>query len=245
MNKGKYLMAIALLLGAAGVPQLARAQTSTGLPQGFACGLSHYFNCGAQFQSACSAYGTFPTAPATVTFVNSCAINKNTMSGFVTLADGDGGLSAGYGFYHFSWAGPNSTPTTQYLLPKGTVCGLKEAKFDPSETCLGYDSNISCPPGWTQKFRNDSGAPSGGRFVWCEYQDPNNLCTASSCYYTNQPTGTVCGASDTLKVYPGNITGGQCMGLSPSTTNCASLGYQYFARDDSAPSGSGLGFCVK
>jgi hypothetical protein len=251
MNKRTYLTAIALLSGAVGLPKLARAQTSTGVPQGFACGLSYYDGnvCGGTAFS-CSIAWAFP---ATMTYDNNhgvCNITKNQLSGFVSRADGDwGGQPTGFGFYHFGSSVANSTPSAQYLLPKGTVCGLKEQANDPSVTCMGWDSNVSCGPsnsGWKQKFRNDSGGPNGtGRWVWCEYQDPNNLCTTRDCYLTQQPLGTVCGASDTDRVYPGNAGGGQCMGLSPSIAHCSSLGYNYFAHDENAPNGSGLGYCIK
>lgn len=249
MNKGKYLTTmIVLALWAAGGSQLARAQIAGELPQGFTCGLSNIYS---QVSVAhecietafyCGARGTSIDLPVVCSSNMYAHPVEHFLPGFMTFADGDGGDGTGFGYYHFAWNQSNTTPSDQYQLPQGTVCGFKEAKFDPSATCLGFDANVSCPPGWTQKFRNDAGAPSGGRFVWCEYQDPNHLCTTSLCYHWYAPTGTVCGASDSQKT-PAN-GGGTCMGLSPSQSNCASLGYSYFSWDTNAPTGQGLAYCA-
>jgi hypothetical protein len=218
----------------------------------------HDAACGApEFQSACNifGFGTYYSTTYNPPPYTSCSGggSANASPGTVMDADGDGGLATNYGFYHQDWTNTksgytNTTASDQFLLPKGTVCGLKEALHDTTVTCMGHDANAAtnpCPTGWSQKFRNDTSAPSGGRFVWCEYQDPHGLCTSGTCYYTQQPVGIVCGATDTGKVYPGNSGGGQCMGLQPTPSNCSSLGYTYFAADAGAGSGSGLGYCIK
>jgi hypothetical protein len=252
-TSGRTIVRNAVLLGvsltAVGITRLAAAQ---GLPPGFTCGLSNAYSQNGGFSwfanlHSCAADGDGPIPPVTLisTAFGASTFTSN-LNHFTTVTDGDGGDSPGWGFFHFSYNQPNPTPPDLYRLPKGTACGFKEAAYsNPSTTCMGVNPQTGCNmPGWQQKFRNDAGGPGGtGRFVWCEYQDPHGLCTSASCYHDSVPVGTVCGASDTQKV--GTSGGGQCMGLPPSPYNCGVLGYSYYAWDSNAPSGQGLGYCIK
>lgn len=239
------------LIGAAGGP--ARAQSTTGLPPGFVCGMSYLWwdtpfgvatTCSEPLDGTCNAFASGSAHTARIT--SNCGIVIGADPGFLTYSDGDRGMKSGFGFYHQSWNTPNSTPPAKYLLPAGTACGFKEACNSTGQTCMGYDANTSCPPGWYRKWADDMNAPSGCGFVWCEYQDPNRLCTSMSCVHDAQPSGTVCGLTDSRKKFPNDLNGGQCMNATPSPTSCASIGYQFHGFWDSgSPSGTGVGFCMK
>jgi len=246
---GKAILAV-VSVTTIGVTRPAAAQS---LPIGFTCGLSNAWSQNSGFNwfanlHNCALGGDTPIPPVNVIYT---AFGASTFTSnqnhFTTVADGDGGDSPGWGFYHFSYNEWNPTPPDEFHLPKGTVCGFKEAAFSsPWTTCMGKDpqrSECESMPGWKTKFRNDAGGPGGtGRFVWCEYQDPKHYCDGGGC---TVPVGTVCGASDTQKVFPGNSGGGQCLGLPPSPTNCANLGLSYYAWDSNAPAGQGLAYCIK
>jgi hypothetical protein len=103
---------------------------------------------------------------------------------------------------------------------------------------MDFDANVSCPAGWTKKVASDMKAPSGCGFVWCEYQDPNNLCTTQACQHTNQPYGLACGITDNDR------NNGQCMGRL--TTQGCPLGYvRYGYFDDGRSPGHGVGWCSR
>ena len=171
-----------------------------------------------------------------------------TVPGFTYVLDGDQGLYPGYGYSHqrltTSSPGVNLTNTHQLVLPKGTACGFKETCNNAGETCMGKDPAgwiDPCPNGWVKRSASDIRGPSGCGFVWCEYQDPSNLCD-SLCMLLAQSRGLVCGLTDSDK--PFGSGGGQCQGGS-TQTSCPSGWQRYGNYDDGRPSGHGLGWCSK
>ncbi len=224
------------------------AQTSTGLPTGFTCGLGYlsyeHGTCELVSTGYCEAFGN-PAADS-VSRGATCSAIPGAGSGFSNSFDGDQTEPSGLGYYHQTWTGSNGTASDQYLLPSGTACGFKEKCHDGGEKCMNHDPAAAvspCPWGWVQKLAYDIGAPSGCNFYWCEYQDPKHLCTTSACYDSEQPSGLVCGISDNRRT---GSAAGQCMGQVPSLSTCNALGYGFFPfEDDGAPSGEGLGFCMK
>jgi hypothetical protein len=255
MMRGKWIgvLAVAFLMGAA--HQRAHAQATTGLPPGFVCGLSYAdeykspwpFNGVICLENVDATCGAFASAKVhTLQLTSSCGTVIGAAPGFLNYSDGDRGEPNAFGYYHQSWNTPNTTTSTKYQLPTGTACGFKESCNSTGQTCMGFDANVSCPAGWRQKWADDMNAPSGCRFVWCEYQDPNNLCKSQNCVSSVQPTGTVCGLTDSRKKFPSDLNGGQCMGLTPSPSNCASLGYTFQGfYDNGSQSGTGVGYCMK
>jgi hypothetical protein len=74
--------------------------------------------------------------------------------------------------------------------------------------------------------------------VWCEYQDPHDLCTTTACQVDNQPFGLVCGITDNDR------NNGQCLGqLTTSGCPAGFTRYGYF--DDGRSAGHGVGWCAK
>lgn len=103
---------------------------------------------------------------------------------------------------------------------------------------MGFDAKFSCPAGWVQKISTDMNAASGCGFSWCEYQDPNNLCTTTACKLDNQPVGLVCGITD------GDRNNGQCQGIL-TTQGCPAGYVRSGFYDDGRPAGHGVGWCQK
>lgn len=218
------------------------------LPPGFVCGMSYArsTNGGATCDmhvNSCTVDGVTVTTLAPPP--PNCSTRKQNVPGATTYSDGDGGLSTNYGWYHQQWSvdDPNKPASDMWVLPAGTACGFEESCFRSGQTCLGMNARNGCPAGWTQKHAQDYGSTNGCGFYWCEYQDPNHLCTSSSCYMSQVPGGTICGITDSHSVGTGN--GGLCMGLTPTVNNCASLGYNFFGFYDAGNSnGNGVGFCI-
>jgi hypothetical protein len=125
----------------------------------------------------------------------------------------------------------------------GTACGFKDNCNNSGLTCIGFDPAHSCPPGWVAKVGSDSNAPGScnggpGGFVWCEYQDPNALCTTGSCPLTDQPSGIVCGIDDNDR------HNGQCLGVQ--TDSVCPPGWAHKGwYDDGRSAGHGIGWCTK
>jgi hypothetical protein len=225
------------------------AQGVSGQPQGLVCGLGYYNNETNIAMGACEGYQTASAEPYWDNCSSQFAIvicngdRISCASGFLPETDGDTGLCSPWGFYHqAAWpgtAGLNASNSAELLLPKGTACGFKEECHDSSvhTTCMGYDAHVSCPPGWLPKAANDINAPGGCGFVWCEYQDPSNLCTGA-CQLTNQPTGIVCGIDDNDK------HNGQCLGVQ-TDSGCPAGWEHHGFYDDGRGSGHGVGWCSK
>jgi len=218
-----------------GIELVQSALGVSGFPQGLTCGIAYRNGSNIVVNGACNSMPTMLGAAA---------------SGFHIANDGDFGLPAGTGFKHQAYNGDanvNSSNSNQLFLPKGAACGFKHTCNSNGETCLGFNPGAnSCPPGWLPKTANDANAPSGCNFAWCEYQDPNNLCTGESCYLSGIPKGTACGITDFDK------NNGQCLGVSTGQStngvaNCAgSPTNDFWASnffDAGRSSGHGVGFC--
>jgi hypothetical protein len=220
----------------------------TGMPQGLTCGMGYYTDYRNVQSGYCKGYST--ANAYSMCSGNTCTSGFDlgpSAPGFHVAGDGDrgrglSGAGLGWGFYHQSLSastgGVTTANTDQLYLPKGTACGFKEAcNGDSGETCMGYDSNHSCPPGWVQRVASDIKAPSGCGFVWCEYQDPNNLCIGD-CQLTNQPSGIVCGIDDNDR------HNGQCLGVQ--TDSACPAGWQHQGSYDYGRSPNhGVGWCTK
>jgi hypothetical protein len=213
------------------------ALESTGLPTGVVCGLQYQRPGSPVFGVGCQGFAS--TTPKAENEICIGSVPSPAPPGFVQTADGDDrGLPSCNGFAHFRATDANSTPTTQYRLPRGTACGFKEACNNSAERCLGFDANVSCPAGWVRRVGSDMKAPSGCGFVWCEYQDPNNLCTTSACRFSNQPFGLVCGITDNDR------NNKQCLGMSTATQGCPFPFHRIGFFDDGRSPGHGIGWCV-
>lgn len=219
-------------------------------------------NCGMAYH--CNGCGTAPT----VVIPGSCSDsrlgpqgflpavfsepNGGALFGYHLAVDGDRGRAPGFGFFHQTL---NPTPGSgdvahshEYMLPKGTACGFKESCNDSGERCMGFDANVACPNGWLRKVGTDVNAPSGCGFVWCEYQDPLNLCTGRC--FANQttsswlPMGLTCGITDTDR------QNGQCLGQPthlgcPAGWNNGGLSPPQNGIDHGRPLGHGILWCSK
>ena len=240
MGTVKSALLAATLLGI-GLETPAAAQANLP-PPGMTCGISYVAWVGCFLQNVVNGYcaGVQTTVPSSY----NCgypSVTQQAAGGYRNANDGDRGQPSGLGFYNQAWNQPNATNSTQYILPKGTACGFKEACNDSGERCMGYDAHNSCPPGWQRKSASDLNAPNGCVFDWCEYQDPNNLCQYDSCYY-NLPHGLVCGLTDSDKSLANG--GGQCLGVA-TTTGCPGGFVLYGFFDAGRPAGHGVGFCMK
>jgi hypothetical protein len=240
-------LAALFFVGTVCVATEASAQVS-GWPDGLTCGLSYVSNNGYVVNGYCesvnsrSAYIEYNDCQYDNT--ESCDEPGDSICApeFAGIVDGDVGLCSERGFYHQAYGGPGVSPTysTQLLLPKGTACGLYHtcAQFGVKYYCMGtYDAATSCPPGWLPKVSSDANAPSGCNYVWCEYQDPNVLCTGA-CTLTNQPSGLVCGLNDNDR------HNGHCLGVQ-TDSSCPSGWQHYGAYDDGRSSGHGTTWCTK
>jgi hypothetical protein len=226
----------------------ASALGVSGWPQGMDCGLGYYRNGVNVVDGVCQG---FRTGNANIDWCDQSAMGRCDVAGscapgFGVGPDGDRGLCAPWGFYHqhllSSTGGVTLTNTDQLFLPKGTACGFKDNCNDPALTCMGFNPAVSCPPGWVKKVGSDSNAPAScnggpGGFVWCEYQDPNNLCTGT-CQLQDQPAGIVCGIDDNDR------HNGQCLGQSTDSA-CPPGWARKTWFDDGRSVGHGIGWCTK
>lgn len=201
------------------------------LPEGLTCGLIYYRG---SIEAVTDLYcGSYQTR------------RYSSISSYTRVSTGDWGLSSGQGYYHMdrnsNSSGLNNSDSRSVYLPAGAVCGLGHSRNASSETCMGYTTLSSCPSGWTRRTATDDSA-SGGYWHWCEYQDPNNLCTASSCYASSSlPRGTICGLGDN-----GGGAYGTCLGRTVTSGGACPSGYAFYGRyDRGASSGYGLGWCAK
>ena len=156
---------------------------STGVPEGFVCGLAYvhqaYNCCGGTDTAYVQWHGTCEGTDGVV--VNDVvttdlwvgnAWNEHPATGYAVQADGDQGCPGGAGYYHQYSNVVNGTPSTKYLLPQGTACGFKESCNNSTNiTCMGMDPVVSCPLGWTRRSAvdNSGGGRSGCTWNWCEY----------------------------------------------------------------------------
>lgn len=199
-----------------------------GQPLGLTCGVA-YTNGSPVVDGACMGVRTLGGTPA---------------FNYHIAFQGDFGLSSGQGFYsqNLSFSGGDVSQPDFLELPKGTACGFKHScQTSQNETCLGHDPFTDCPIGWTQRFGSDLNAPGGCIFAWCEYTDPHNVCTTSTCEVTNVPLGLACGISDN-DVSVGQQ--GQCLG--GLTINGCPAGYvRHGFFDDGRSGGHGIGWCAR
>ena len=217
------------------VDEVVSGLESTGLPNGATCGLAYRRPGSPVIGTGCEGVQTIEPSSAICLGWNQPTVRP---PGFVLASDGDRGLPACYGFWHWRFNETSGADSTNFRLPKGTACGFKEACNNSGERCMGFDANVSCPAGWVKKLSSDLNAPNGCGFVWCEYQDPNNLCTSRACQYDNQPMGLVCGITDNDR------NNGQCQGML--TKNGCPWGYsRYGFFDDGRSAGHGVGWCAK
>jgi hypothetical protein len=223
-------------------------------PAGFTCGLAY---------SNSSDFGMPSLLPVNGRCMGFSTLNNfrgapGTPSGFAAVRDGDAGLPGSIlGFFHqYQTASTGDTSQPLYSeilrLPKGTACGLRHTgscQGTNSLRCLGHDPAVSCPNGWQRKQASDIGGSNGCHFAWCEYQDPWNVCTSNDCVFNLQPTGIVCGLSDTD--YPAlpaasPTTQGRCMGEATPTRCPTGWTWQRYGNyDDERPSNHGLTWCTK
>jgi hypothetical protein len=205
----------------------------SGYPQGLTCGI---------------AYLVLPTYETVGICEGNYTYQQPALSGWHVATDGDTGLGSGSGFFHQAKnssdpgivaTGPGEN-TDQLQLPQGAACGFKERCHDSGETCMGLDATSSCPPGWLPRVGSDINAPNGCGFVWCEYQDPNHLCTLGSSCANSLPQGMACGINDDDR------NTGSCLGMTttPSST-CPNGYYKHGFYDDGRHSGHGVGWCVQ
>jgi hypothetical protein len=115
--------------------------------------------------------------------------------GFVWGRDGDVESCPVCGFYHWKLDYGSVTDLSRsasFKLLPGTACGFHHTLGSPGMTCMGLDpATGNCPAGWVVRSQFDMGSGDGGAvcgnlnsagvhchyWVWCEYQDPNGLCS--------------------------------------------------------------------
>jgi hypothetical protein len=175
------------------------------------------------------------------------------------VSDGDRGLHAGEGFYHqellAAGGGIRTSTPDRMMLPAGTACGFhhtQNSAADPSTgvgTCMGQDPGRGlCPKGWVARRHFDMSSGNGSRdcgkddalnhpeacgfFVWCEYTDPNKLCTDPNCVARAARMATVRIQSNT------DTTGATVRPFCPP----GMTGTSFY--DDGRPEGKGLSFCI-
>ena len=107
---------------------------------------------------------------------------------------------------------------------------------------MGFDpATGQCPVGWTARVGVDFNPPAVGTWVWCEYQDPNNL-GANGSWSATVPPGLACGMADTDGP-PGN-----CLGIDTRNTDglahCPASMFRSAFFDDSRSAGHGVGWCA-
>jgi len=175
--------------------------------------------------------------------------------GFGGGEDGDTGKPTGLGFYHqHRLDSTGDTNDEEYpqrlLLPAGTACGFKHTCNSTRDlTCMGWNAAVSCPPGWQQRQANDDQGASGCNYAWCEYLDPNQLCTSDDCKFNSQPSGIACGITDSD--YPDThsnpkLAAGRCLGAVTRNGCPTNYAWQFYGKYDAGrSSGHGLGWCTK
>jgi hypothetical protein len=229
----------------------ASALTHFDQPQGLLCGLNYSRGYNDNpVKGVCDGVTTRNAYTILNGTITTYYVDIGAVPGFTWVNDGDRGLPSFWGYSHqrltSSSPSVNLTNTHQLLLPKGTACGFKETCNNAGETCMGKDPAgwiDPCPLGWVKRSASDMNAPSGCGFVWCEYQDPSNLCDAL-CQLLAQTRGMVCGLTDASK--PLGSGGGQCLGASTQfLTSCPAGWKRYGNYDSGRPPLYGLGWCSK
>jgi hypothetical protein len=254
-----WIPAVVLQLGCGAEESPVETKTSELVigdrPEGFVCGLAY---------SNSSDFGMPSLTPVNGRCMGFSTLNNfrgapGTPAGFAAVRDGDAGLPGSIlGFFHqyqttSTYTGaPDPAYSRVLRLPKGTACGLRHTgscQGTNSLRCMGHDPAVSCPLGWQRKQASDINGPSGCGFMWCEYLDPNSLCTSNDCVFNLQPAGIVCGLSDSD--YPalptnGVATQGRCMGMATPSGCPTSWAWQRFGNfDDGRSAGHGLTWCTK
>ncbi len=166
-----------------------------------------------------------------------------TAPGWLNVSDGDHGLGEGYGFYHQELTGEAVTfddAAGLYSLPAGTACGFHHTQDSPADTqtglhtCMGNDAYVSCPSGWMKRSHFDDSSGSG-HFAWCEYTDPNHLCTTAQCVAEAVNAGVTIGIYSNTDETGGTVLRNQACPAGTQRT-------AFF--DDGRSSGQGLSWCL-
>src|SRR5215831_6484605 len=150
------------------------------------------------------------------------------------------------GFYHQELVSGGVTDLTRsasFQLFPGTACGFHHTQATPGLTCMGLDPAQGLrPSGWAARSHQDYN--SGGSYVWCEYQDPNNYCTDPNA--PPYPNMTVCQALAHESGYSNTISSNtDDTGFAAITNgNCITGWYKSPYFDDGRSSGWGLSFCT-
>jgi hypothetical protein len=170
------------------------------------------------------------------------ATPANNGDGFAVRSDGDWGRHADDGFYHqelVSGGVTDQSSSDRFKLLPGTACGFHHTRNTPGLTCMGVDPANSCPNGWIQRRHFDMSSDFG-HFVWCEYQDPNRLCSdplnpaTSECDYNARYIGYVTSFSSNTDSDGTAVANGGC-----------SVGWTRTAFFDAGrSSGQGLSWCM-
>jgi hypothetical protein len=201
------------------------------LPTGPDCGPDFVFG------SACLGHPTLSVYNGTL-YANPPA------PGFKVVFDGDFGNSDGRGFWHQEYVNgvTDASVSARFNLPRGSTCGLHHTRNSPGKTCMGFDPAAGqCPAGWVARGGFDMSSDYG-YWVWCEYQDPNNLGTGGS-WSATVPAGLACGVSHDDGGSPG-----YCLGIDTRNpnglANCPASMFRSGFYDDGRSSGRGLGWCA-
>jgi WSC domain len=127
----------------------------------------------------------------------------------------------------------------RFALPQGTVCGFHHTRFfAPEWSCMGLDPAVACPAGWAKRRHFDMSSDDRA-WVWCEYQDPNHLCTSAACIAAATSNGYTAGLSSTT-----DSTGwGKYLGRSTKAAECPPGRSPTPFIDMGRPAGDGLGYC--
>jgi hypothetical protein len=167
----------------------------------------------------------------------------NNGDGFTIVFDGDFGAPSNDGFYHQQLGSGGLTDlgsSGKFKLLPGAVCGFHHTRNSPGLMCMGLDAAVSCPNGWIQRSHFDMSSDFG-KFVWCEYQDPQGLCSdpanpaTTDCDYNARYIGYVTSMSSNTDTTGRAIAhGGTCpVGWTRSP---------YF--DQGRSKGKGLSWCM-
>jgi hypothetical protein len=166
--------------------------------------------------------------------------------GYNFVFAGDMKRPANQGWYNstlISTTAPGRTYSSDRLpLPRGTTCGFKHSRNDPTQTCLGYDSAVSCPYGWTQRVANDEG--SSDSWSWCEFEDLSGTCLNGVCR-GNVPLGTACGVSHNGPKGAWGLCENTVAGPGMARTECPTGWSSTSPADLGAPLGVGIQFCYR
>lgn len=196
------------------------------LPQGLTAGVAYIFY---PRQTGGSALGA--------------ATPDNNGDGFKIRFDGDFGAPAQNGFYHqelVSGGVSDLGSSDKLKLLPGATCGFHHTRNSPGLTCMGLDPSSSCPNGWTQRSHFDMSSDYG-RFVWCEYQDPQSLCSnpldpaTTDCEHNARYIGYVTSMSSNTDPN----------GHAVARDGTCPVGWTRSPNfDDGRPSGQGLSWCM-